>query len=158
HSQGIFICTAFCSRILPSSPAKPPHPFIPFHPSLAPLIMTDSLAERILALDVRAAGRLMRWVDDQHPGARREHDRLFPHTGNAYILGFTGNPGSGKSSLVNRFIRLCRQKDLRVGVVAIDPTSPYSGGAILGHRIWMQEHALDPDVFIRSVATRGNLG
>jgi LAO/AO transport system kinase len=120
--------------------------------------MPKSLAERILARDVRAAGRLMRRVDDQHPDARAELDALFPHTGNAYIVGFTGNPGSGKSTLVNAFIRLCRQKDLRVGVVAIDPTSPYSGGAILGDRIRMQEHALDEGVFIRSVATRGNLG
>jgi len=118
----------------------------------------DSLTARILAGDVRAAGRLMRQVDDQRPGARAALDALFPHTGHAYIVGFTGNPGSGKSTLVNAFIRTCRQKDLRVGVIAIDPTSPYSGGAILGDRIRMQEHALDAGVFIRSVATRGNLG
>lgn len=120
--------------------------------------MTDTLTARILAGDVRAAGRLMRQVDDQHPGARAALDALFAHTGGAYIVGFTGNPGSGKSTLVNAFIRTCRQKGLRVGVVAIDPTSPYSGGAILGDRIRMQEHALDEGVFIRSVATRGNLG
>lgn len=120
--------------------------------------MTDPLTERILAGDIRAAGRLMRQVDDQHPGARAALDALFSHTGGAYIVGFTGNPGSGKSTLVNAFIRLCRSKNLRVGVVAIDPTSPYSGGAILGDRIRMQEHALDEGVFIRSVATRGNLG
>lgn len=118
----------------------------------------DSLTARILAGDVRAAGRLMRQVDDQRPGARAALDALFSHTGGAYIVGFTGNPGSGKSTLVNAFIRTCRQKNLRVGVVAIDPTSPYSGGAILGDRIRMQEHALDEGVFIRSVATRGNLG
>jgi LAO/AO transport system kinase len=120
--------------------------------------MTESLSQRILAGDVRAAGRLMRHVDDQIPGAREELEALFPHTGDAYIVGFTGNPGSGKSTLVNAFIRLCREQDLRVGVVAVDPTSPFSGGAILGDRIRMQEHALDKDVFIRSVATRGNLG
>lgn len=120
--------------------------------------MAQTLAERILAKEVRAAGRLMRLVDDGHPDARAALDALYPHTGDAYIIGFTGNPGSGKSSLVNAFIRACRQKDLTIGVVAIDPTSPYSGGAILGDRIRMQEHALDPGVFIRSVATRGNLG
>lgn len=100
----------------------------------------------------------MRHVDDQVPGARQQLEALFEHTGNAYIVGFTGNPGSGKSTLVNAFIRECRERDLTVGVVAVDPTSPFSGGAILGDRIRMQEHALDEGVFIRSVATRGNLG
>jgi LAO/AO transport system kinase len=100
----------------------------------------------------------MRHVDDQVDGAREQLEALFAHTGDAFIVGFTGNPGSGKSTLVNAFIRLCRQRDHRVGVVAVDPTSPFSGGAILGDRIRMQEHALDEDVFIRSVATRGNLG
>ncbi len=120
--------------------------------------MSEPLAQRILAGDVRAAGRLMRLVDDQIPEARGELEALFAHTGNAYIVGITGNPGSGKSTLVNAFIKLCRAKDLTVGVIAVDPTSPFSGGAILGDRIRMQEHALDPGVFIRSVATRGNLG
>jgi LAO/AO transport system kinase len=116
------------------------------------------LAERILAGDIRAAGRLMRWVDDADSRARAELDALFEHTGDAYIIGITGQPGSGKSTLVNAFIGLLRERDLSVGVVAVDPTSPFSGGAILGDRIRMQEHALDEDVFIRSVATRGNLG
>ncbi|MGM0558931.1 MAG: methylmalonyl Co-A mutase-associated GTPase MeaB, partial [Myxococcota bacterium] len=120
--------------------------------------MSKSLAERILDGDIRAAGRLMRDVDDERPGARDELDTLFPHTGNAHIVGFTGSPGSGKSSLVNEFISVCRQEDLTVGVIAVDPTSPFSGGAILGDRIRMQKHALDEGVFIRSVATRGNLG
>lgn len=118
----------------------------------------ESIAQRILSGDVRAAGRLMRWVDDQRPEARAELEALFEHTGQAYIVGITGNPGSGKSTLVNAFIRQCRQRDLTVGVIAVDPTSPFSGGAILGDRIRMQEHALDEGVFIRSVATRGNLG
>jgi LAO/AO transport system kinase len=100
----------------------------------------------------------MRQVDDQVPGARQQLEALFEHTGKAYIVGFTGNPGSGKSTLVNAFIRECRERGLSVGVVAVDPTSPFSGGAILGDRIRMQEHALDEGVFIRSVATRGNLG
>ena len=120
--------------------------------------MPDSLAQRIMDGDIRAAGRLMRRVDDGRPGARDELDALYPHTGNAHIIGFTGSPGSGKSSLVNAFITVCRNRDLTVGVIAVDPTSPFSGGAILGDRIRMQEHALDEGVFIRSVATRGNLG
>ncbi len=120
--------------------------------------MSKTLSERILAGDVRSAGRLMRLVDDQQPEARAELDALFEHTGGAYIVGFTGNPGSGKSTLVNQFIATCRQRDLSVGVVAVDPTSPFSGGAILGDRVRMQQHALDEGVFIRSVATRGNLG
>ncbi|MFW6057246.1 MAG: methylmalonyl Co-A mutase-associated GTPase MeaB, partial [Persicimonas sp.] len=92
--------------------------------------MRETLAERILAGDVRSAGRLMRLVDDQQPEARAELDALFAHTGSAYIVGFTGNPGSGKSTLVNQFIATCRGRDLSVGVVAVDPTSPFSGGAI----------------------------
>ncbi|MFP4601160.1 MAG: ArgK/MeaB family GTPase, partial [Persicimonas sp.] len=120
--------------------------------------MSETLSEQILAGDVRSAGRLMRLVDDQQPEARAELDALFAHTGSAYIVGFTGNPGSGKSTLVNQFIATCRERDLSVGVVAVDPTSPFSGGAILGDRVRMQQHALDEGVFIRSVATRGNLG
>ncbi|MFW5967664.1 MAG: methylmalonyl Co-A mutase-associated GTPase MeaB [Persicimonas sp.] len=120
--------------------------------------MSESLADRILNGDVRAAGRLMRRVDDQHPDARTDLEALFEHTGDAYLIGITGNPGSGKSTLVNKFIALCRERGATVGVVAVDPTSPFSGGAILGDRIRMQEHALDDGVFIRSVATRGNLG
>ena len=117
-----------------------------------------SLAARVLRGEVRAAARLMRLVDDGAPQAREELERLFPHAGRAHVVGFTGNPGSGKSTLVDRFIARCRAEDLTVGVVAIDPTSPFSGGAILGDRIRMQRHTLDKGVFIRSVATRGNLG
>ena len=116
------------------------------------------LATRILNREPRAAARLMRLVDDGAPAAREVLARLSPHTGNAYILGVTGNPGSGKSTLVNRLIARLRALDQTVGCVAIDPTSPFSGGAILGDRVRMQEHAMDPGVFIRSVATRGNLG
>lgn len=118
----------------------------------------DSLAARILAGDVRAAGRLMRWVDDNLPEAQAELAALYPHTGNAYFIGITGNPGAGKSTLVDALIKHLRDQNLRVGCVAIDPTSPFSGGAILGDRVRMQQHSLDRGVFIRSVATRGNLG
>ena len=116
------------------------------------------LVERVLRRDVRAAGRLMRLVDDDMDQARAHLARLFPHTGQAFIVGVTGNPGAGKSTLVNQMIHEVRGRGLSVGCIAVDPTSPFSGGAILGDRIRMQAHSLDPDVYIRSVATRGNLG
>ena len=100
----------------------------------------------------------MRWVDDNLPEAQQELAWLYPHTGNAYFIGITGNPGAGKSTLVDALIKHLRDQNLRVGCVAIDPTSPFSGGAILGDRVRMQQHSLDRGVFIRSVATRGNLG
>ncbi len=112
----------------------------------------------ILSGDVRAAARLMRDLDDEMPGAFRTLKSLYRNTGRAYILGVTGAPGSGKSTLVNRLVSRFRKAGKTVGIVAIDPTSPYSGGAILGDRIRMQEHALDEGVFIRSLATRGHLG
>jgi LAO/AO transport system kinase len=117
-----------------------------------------SLAERVLDGDVRAAARLMRDIDDRFRSAKDELKVLYPHTGNAYILGLTGPPGAGKSTLVDQIVAGFRKKDLLVGVVAIDPTSPFSGGAILGDRIRMNRHADDAGVFIRSLATRGTLG
>ncbi|UFS69454.1 methylmalonyl Co-A mutase-associated GTPase MeaB [Geomonas sp. RF6] len=117
-----------------------------------------SLAERVLAGDVRAAARLMRDIDDRMPSAVQELKSLHPHTGRAYILGLTGPPGAGKSTLVDQMIEAYRKRGLRVGVVAVDPTSPYTGGAILGDRVRMNRHAEDPGVFIRSLATRGALG
>ena len=116
------------------------------------------LAEKILQGDFRSGARLMRWADDRDPRAVPELQALYPHTGKAHIIGITGNPGSGKSTLVDTVVRRLRGEDLRVGVVAIDPSSPYTGGAILGDRIRMQKHAGDPGVFIRSLATRGHLG
>ena len=100
----------------------------------------------------------MRLVDDHIPGATDVLKELFPHTGRAWVLGVTGNPGSGKSTLCDRLIEQLRKAGKRVGVIAVDPTSPYSGGAILGDRIRMTRHATDEGVFIRSVATRGHLG
>jgi LAO/AO transport system kinase len=112
----------------------------------------------ILEGNVRAAARLMRDLDDRRPEALQALKALFPHTGKAYVVGITGNPGAGKSTVVDALIAHYRAQGERVGVVAVDPTSPFSGGAILGDRIRMQRHALDPDVFIRSLATRGHLG
>jgi LAO/AO transport system kinase len=112
----------------------------------------------ILAGDVRAAARLMRDLDDRRPDALAQLKALFPHTGRGYVLGITGNPGAGKSTVVDALIAHYRAGGERVGVVAVDPTSPFSGGAILGDRIRMQRHALDAGVFIRSLATRGHLG
>lgn len=112
----------------------------------------------ILAGEIRAGARLMRDLDDRRPEALETLKALFPHTGKAYVVGITGNPGAGKSTVVDSLIAYYRSQGERVGVVAVDPTSPFSGGAILGDRIRMQRHALDADVFIRSLATRGHLG
>jgi LAO/AO transport system kinase len=115
-------------------------------------------AKEILTGDVRAAARLMRDLDDEIPDAVRVLKSLYRYTGRAYILGITGAPGAGKSTLVNRLTTSLRKRGKTVGIVAVDPTSPFTGGAILGDRIRMQEHALDEGVFIRSLATRGHLG
>ncbi len=117
-----------------------------------------ALAERILQGDFRAAARLMKEVDDQVPSAVEELKRIYPHTGRAYVLGITGSPGVGKSTLTDKLITAFRAEGKKVGVLAIDPTSPFTGGAILGDRIRMQGHATDPGVFIRSLATRGAMG
>jgi LAO/AO transport system kinase len=119
---------------------------------------TQAIADKVLAGDVRVAARLMRDLDDGMPAAVAALKRLYPSTGRAFVLGVTGNPGAGKSTLVDGLIERYRQQGLRVGVVAVDPTSPFSGGAILGDRIRMSRHATDPGVFIRSLATRGHMG
>jgi LAO/AO transport system kinase len=123
--------------------------------------VTAAPPERIAQIvggDVRTAARLMRELDDRQPEAIAVLKQLFGHTGRAYIVGVTGNPGAGKSTVVDALIAHYRAAGERVGVVCVDPTSPFSGGAILGDRIRMQRHALDPGVFIRSLATRGYLG
>ena len=127
-------------------------------PSGAPAPSGSSVADRVRAGEVRAAARLMRLIDDAQPEAEAALRELWPHTGRAQIIGITGNPGAGKSTLVDRLIALLRAQGKTVGVLAVDPTSPFTGGAILGDRIRMQDHALDPGVFIRSLATRGQLG
>jgi LAO/AO transport system kinase len=117
-----------------------------------------SLAKRILEGDIRAASRLMRDIDDRIPSAMNVLKDLYPNTGRAYIIGMTGPPGSGKSTIVDKMVDIFRKEGKSVGIVAVDPTSPFTGGAILGDRIRMQRHATDEGVFIRSLATRGCLG
>jgi LAO/AO transport system kinase len=115
-------------------------------------------AERIRAGDVRVAALLMRDIDDGLPEAELVLRLLYPHTGRAAVVGITGPPGAGKSTLVDALVTLHRKRGSRVGVVAVDPTSSFTGGAVLGDRVRMQRHAVDDGVFIRSLATRGQLG
>ncbi len=114
--------------------------------------------QKILNGDLRTVARLIRDIDDGLPEARRLLKELYPHTGRAYVIGITGSPGVGKSTLVDRMIQNLRAHGKTVGVLAVDPTSPFSGGAILGDRIRMQRHSTDDGVFIRSLATRGHFG
>jgi LAO/AO transport system kinase len=116
------------------------------------------LADKVVSGDVRSVARALRMVDDRVPGYAEVLKALYPHTGRAFVVGVTGNPGAGKSTLCDRLIQAFRAKGQTVGIIAVDPTSPYTGGAILGDRIRMGRHATDPGVFIRSVATRGHLG
>ncbi len=117
-----------------------------------------SLSSRVLDGDARALARAISLVEDEAAGGVELVRQIFPHTGRAYLIGITGAPGSGKSTLVDRLTAEIRAKGQTVGVVAVDPTSPFSGGAILGDRVRMQAHAGDAGVFIRSMATRGHLG
>jgi LAO/AO transport system kinase len=116
------------------------------------------LLKDVLKGDIRACARLLRFIDDGVPEARGILKKLYTRKGQAAIIGITGNPGAGKSTLTDRLISHFRGKGQTVAVVAVDPSSPFSGGAILGDRIRMQEHATDDGVFIRSFATRGHLG
>jgi LAO/AO transport system kinase len=117
-----------------------------------------SLIDRIAAGDARAVARAISKVEDLSKDATELMKQIFPLTGRGLIIGITGAPGAGKSSLVDKLALLYRQQGERVGIVAVDPSSPFSGGAILGDRIRMQTLGLDSGVFIRSMATRGNLG
>jgi LAO/AO transport system kinase len=117
-----------------------------------------SLSARVLGGDMRAVARAISLIEDEAPAAADLIRQIFPHTGRAYYLGVTGPPGAGKSTLVDRLTAAMRSAGQIVGIVAVDPTSPYSGGAILGDRVRMQSHAGDAGVFIRSMATRGHLG
>ena len=115
-------------------------------------------AQKILEGNTRAAARLISAIDDGLPEVAGTLKELYPHTGNAYIIGITGAPGVGKSTLVDQMVSHLRKQGKTVGIIAIDPTSPFSGGAILGDRIRMQRHSNDNGVFIRSLATRGHFG
>jgi LAO/AO transport system kinase len=118
----------------------------------------DELVPRILSRNPRAVGRGVSILEDGGPGQRELVRRIYPQTGRARVVGITGPPGAGKSTLVDRLARLCRKREETVAILAVDPTSPYTGGAILGDRIRMQTLYTDPGVFIRSMATRGAMG
>lgn len=118
----------------------------------------EDAAHRLLAGDQRILSRMISYLERGDPQAAGVLKSIDPHTGNAYIVGITGPPGAGKSTLVDRLIELLRSKDMSVGIIGVDPTSPFSGGALLGDRVRMQRHYLDPGVFIRSIATRGQTG
>ncbi|HEY6342912.1 MAG TPA: methylmalonyl Co-A mutase-associated GTPase MeaB [Bryobacteraceae bacterium] len=119
--------------------------------------MTD-FAEKILARDTRALARAATWIEDRRPEGEALLQELFPHTGRALVWGVTGPPGAGKSTLCDQLAAAVRAEGKTAGIIAVDPTSPFSGGALLGDRVRMQRHHADPGVFIRSMATRGWLG
>jgi LAO/AO transport system kinase len=118
----------------------------------------SSAVEKVIAGDVRTVARLIRDIDDKVPEVREVLKDLYSYTGKTYVIGITGAPGVGKSTLVDQMVSHYRRLGKTVGVLAVDPTSPFSGGAILGDRIRMQRHSLDEGVFIRSLATRGHFG
>ena len=120
--------------------------------------MSDDLARRVVSGDVRALARAATWVENRRPEAEELLRQVFPRTGRALVIGVTGAPGAGKSTLCDELTQTLRAEGKTVGVIAVDPTSPYTGGAILGDRIRMQRHHADSGVFIRSMATRGWLG
>ena len=118
----------------------------------------SALVQRTLSGDRLALARLITRVENRMPGVAEIMRAVQPHLGRAHVLGVTGPPGAGKSTLVDRLTARLRAEGASVGVIAVDPSSPFTGGAVLGDRIRMQAHTLDPDVFIRSMATRGSLG
>jgi len=132
-----------------------PHPLL-YTDRLKPDIQTQ--LDQLRSGDVRALARAISTVENRAPGWSELLKALFPHSGKARVLGLTGPPGAGKSTLVDQLARFYRKDNHTVGIIAVDPTSPYTGGAILGDRIRMQEHFSDPGIYIRSMATRGSLG
>src|SRR5262245_15120479 len=120
--------------------------------------MTAPIVDRIISRDLRAIARAISKIENDAPDASEILKALFVHTGKGVTIGITGAPGAGKSSLVDKLAMHYRAQQKTVGIIAVDPSSPFSGGAILGDRIRMQTLANDPGVYIRSMATRGNLG
>ena len=116
------------------------------------------LIEKALSGDKRAIARLVSHVERNDADSMELMKMIYPHTGKAHIVGITGSPGAGKSTLTGKLVSKLRERGRKVGVIAVDPSSPYTGGAILGDRLRMQENALDPGVFIRSMGSRGHLG
>jgi GTPase len=125
---------------------------------LARPVDVPALVESARAGAPRAVARLISLVEDGHPALREVMAALAPHSGNVHVIGITGSPGVGKSTSTNALVGAFRARGKRVGVLAVDPSSPFSGGALLGDRVRMQDHALDPEVYIRSMASRGHLG
>jgi len=120
--------------------------------------LSIKLAKQVLKGDIQAASKLITAIENDLPGAIDGLDEIYPHTGRSYVIGITGPPGTGKSTLINALIGNYRSQDKTVGVIVVDPTSPLTQGALLGDRIRMQKHSLDKGVYIRSMATRGCLG
>lgn len=118
----------------------------------------DDLSRKVLDGDKRAASHLIRNLEDEIPGTNEIMKDIYEATGNAHVIGLTGSPGAGKSTIADELIAAMRKRNKTVGVLAVDPTSPFSGGAILGDRVRMLRHSMDKDVFIRSLATRGYMG
>lgn len=118
----------------------------------------EQLIKRALAGDIRAIGRLISLVESEAPGAGELMKKIYPLSGKAHIIGITGSPGAGKSSFVDRLIEQFHSAAKKIAVIAVDPSSPFTGGAILGDRLRMQNHALEEGVYIRSMGSRGNLG
>ena len=115
-------------------------------------------AKEILGGSDRAVARLMSWLEDEDERAYPVMEAIYPHTGKAYIIGITGSPGAGKSTLTDKLARQIRKRGNSVGIIAVDPSSPFTGGALLGDRVRMSELSMDPEIYIRSMATRGFLG
>jgi LAO/AO transport system kinase len=121
-------------------------------------VKVSEIAEGVINGDRRAVARAISMVEDGSDGLAELSEAIYPHSGRAHTIGLTGSPGVGKSSLAEQVVRTARGRDRTVAVLAIDPTSPFTGGALLGDRLRMQAHSTDPGVFIRSMATRGHLG
>ena len=160
-NRGMTKCIQSMALLIPGAIFATEPRFLPFHQVLyTDCLITDiqPWLDRLRNGDARALARAISTVENRSAGWAELLKALFPQTGHARILGLTGAPGSGKSTLVDQLAKVYRKQNQTVGIVAVDPTSPYTGGAILGDRIRMQDHFSDPGIYIRSMATRGSLG